>query len=146
MFRTDDSDMAGVPGMFGQGLAHWHVVSRVLHTHWYHVTGQISLDGRTSECSLMINDVHRLQQVLQAEVSDARITSVQVVTPPRMNNTSHWRMERVVRVTLGQDQSDCNVCVLEVEGGAIYHDSFIDNFEPLSLKKELTIYQSDCIG
>jgi hypothetical protein len=35
MFRTYESHMAGVPSMFGKGLAHWHTVSCVLRMHRY---------------------------------------------------------------------------------------------------------------
>jgi hypothetical protein len=34
------TDMAGIPGMFGNGLLHWHGVFRALATHSYHFSFQ----------------------------------------------------------------------------------------------------------
>jgi hypothetical protein len=46
MFKTHDADMVGVPGMFGEGQYQWSQVSRILRTHWYHVTLQAKQEGR----------------------------------------------------------------------------------------------------
>lgn len=54
MFRTQDSDLIGVPGIFGEGLAHWHSVSRVLRTHWYHLTVRLTDQARSTEFVDMI--------------------------------------------------------------------------------------------
>jgi hypothetical protein len=146
MFRTDDGDMAGLPGMFGEGLSHWHAVSRVLETHWFHVTIDVKLENRRTQFSQMVNDEFRLHQIILAQDLETRVTSVQVVTPPRMNKTPDWKMEKVLNVTLGNDQDECTVCVLEVDGGGIYHDSFSEKFEPLSLTNLRRIFHHDLIN
>lgn len=46
MFRTLDSDLIGVPGMFGEGVSHWNGVSRLLRTPWYHLTLSVENEGR----------------------------------------------------------------------------------------------------
>lgn len=145
MFRTDDGDLAGLPGMFGHGLSHWHAVSRVLRTHWFHVTLEVKLENRFTEFAQMINDELRLHQIIQSQDLDTRVTSVQVVTPPRMNNSERWMMEKVLSVTLGTDSDECTVCVLEVEGGGVYHDSFNERFAPSSLIKPRQIFHSGLV-
>jgi hypothetical protein len=63
MFRTQNSEMAGLPEMFGEGLMHWNSVSRVLAMHWYHVSVQEFYEGRlsghgTSADALVLQDDH----------------------------------------------------------------------------------------
>lgn len=60
MFRSHLADMAGIPGMFGDGLMHWHGVSRALATHWYHVSVQRFEDGQFRDQTEMPNDEARL--------------------------------------------------------------------------------------
>ncbi|AZD23811.1 3-oxoacyl-ACP synthase, KASII [Pseudomonas chlororaphis subsp. aurantiaca] len=145
MFRTHDADMLGLPGMFGAGQCQWHQVSRVLRTHWYHVTVQAKHEGRTTEVVLMIDSEPRLQQVLISQDDETIITDVQVVTPAHMNGTEGWRMEKLTKVTLGEDQNECVVCLLEVETGSKYHSSHQPDFSSDVLSNLRPIYRADMI-
>ncbi|MBP5956067.1 hypothetical protein ICA16_10365 [Pseudomonas anatoliensis] len=145
MFRTHDADMRGMPGMFGEGQYQWHQVSKVLRTHWYHVTVQAQYEGRTTEVALMIDSEPRLQQVLIAQDADTIITDVQVVTPAHMNGTAGWRMETLTKVTLGEDENECVVCLLEVETGSEYHSSHQPGFSCDALSNLRPIYHANMI-
>jgi hypothetical protein len=123
MFRTYESDMAGVTGMFGEGLAHWHTVSRVFRMHWYYVTVQHKLEGRQVEYELMINDEHQLVAVLNSKKPAMVVVGAQVVIPAYMNGGGIPSMEPLTRVFVGEDELECVVCIIEVESGAVYHDS-----------------------
>ncbi|MEX5669277.1 hypothetical protein ABFV57_30890, partial [Pseudomonas neuropathica] len=46
IFGTDDKDLAGIPGLFGEELAHWHAISRMLRKHWFHLTVKMIVKGR----------------------------------------------------------------------------------------------------
>ena len=128
MFRTQDSDLIGVPGIFGEGLAHWHSVSRILRTHWYHLTVRLTDQGRSTECVEMIEGEHRLQSMLVTQSAEREVTDVQVMTPAWMNKGAGWDMERVTKVSLGYD-GDFEVSLIEVEGGAVYHSSHRPGFQ-----------------
>lgn len=128
MFRTQDSDLIGIPGMFGEGLAHWHSVSRVLSTHCYHLTVRVTEQGRSTELTHMIEGEYRLQNMLVTQDAEQEITDVQVMTPPWMNKSNGWSMARVTGVTLG-NYDDFEVCLIEVEGGAVYHTSHQPGFQ-----------------
>ncbi|MDR6925935.1 hypothetical protein J2Y56_001971 [Pseudomonas sp. BE134] len=52
MFRTYESDIAGVPGMFGEGLAHWH-----------HVYLKIRHEDRMISSVQMLNDESKWRQM-----------------------------------------------------------------------------------
>ena len=143
MFRTHDDDMLGLPGMFGEGQCQWHQISRVLRTHWYHVTIRAKQRGRISEAVLMVDSEPRLQRILIAQDADTIITDVQVVTPAHMNGTAGWRMETLTKVTLGEDQNECVVCLLEVETGSEYHSSHQPGFSCDALSNLRPIYHAN---
>ncbi|MEE4104528.1 hypothetical protein V2I78_10595 [Pseudomonas viridiflava] len=140
MFRTEDSDAIGVPGLFGEGLMHWQGVSRVLRSHWYHLTVRITEQGRSTEFTRMIEGERRLQQMLVQQSQGEVIVDVQVVSPPWMNNCDGWGMDRVVKVTIGDDNNDFEVSVIEVVSGSVYHTSHRAGFQIESLKNRRPVF------
>lgn len=145
MFRTHDADMLGMPGMFGEGQYQWNQVSKVLRNHWYHITVQAKTKGRVSEAVLMVDSEPRLQQILISQDAEMVITEVQVVTPGHMNGTAGWRMEALRKVTLGEDENDCLVCLLEVDTGSQYHSSHRPGFSSDVLSNLRPIYHANMI-
>ena len=129
MFRTLDNDLIGVPGMFGEGVSHWRGVSWLLRTPWYHLTLSVENEGRLSECAVMIDDTHQLQKMLVSQGADLAITEIMAVTPSWMNKSGGWQMERLTRVTVGEDSMGSEVCLLEVGEGAVYHTSHQPDFK-----------------
>lgn len=126
MFRSHQADMAGLPGMFGDGLMHWHGVSRALATHWYHVSVQRLHEGQFRNYEEMLNDEMRLVELLVAQDENLVVQEVQAVTPSWMNKEGGWKMEKLTSLSMGHNQAGVAVCVLEVEGGAVY----VDTHEP----------------
>ncbi|AGZ36385.1 MAG: hypothetical protein ACOKSU_19995 [Pseudomonas sp.] len=126
MFRSHQADMAGIPGMFGDGLMHWHGVSRALATHWYHVSVQRFHEGQFRNYEEMLNDEMRLVELLVAQDESLVVQEVQAVTPSWMNKEGGWKMEKLTSLSMGHNQAGVAVCVLEVEGGAVY----VDTHEP----------------
>ena len=121
------------------------VVPKVLRNHWYHVTVQAKTKGRISEAVLMVGSEPRLQQLLISQDAETIITEVQVVTPAHMNGTGVWRMEKLTKVTLGEDQNECVVCLLEVETGSKYHSSHQPGFNTDVLSNLRPIYHANMI-
>ena len=145
MFRTQDADMIGIPGMFGEGISQWHAVSRLLKTHWYHVTVRAEENGRSTELAFMVDGEQKLQGMLIAQDSQISITDIQVVTPPYMNAKGTWHMEPLAKVTIGVDSDGCEACLLEVESGAVYHNSHRPGLRPDLLTNLRPIFQSSMI-
>ena len=129
MFRTIDRDLIGIPGMFGEGVSNWRGVARLLRTPWYHLTLSVENEGRLSECAVMIDDTHQLQKMLVSQGADLAITEIMAVTPSWMNKSGGWQMERLTRVTVGEDSMGSEVCLLEVGEGAVYHTSHQPDFK-----------------
>lgn len=146
MFRTQDADLIGIPGMFGEGVAQWHSVSRLLKTHWYHVTVRAEENGRSTELAFMIDGEQKLQHMLVAQDAQISITDVQVVTPSYMNTKGAWSMEPLAKVSVGMDRDGCEACVFEVENGAVYHNSRRPGFSPDMLTNLRPIYLASMIN
>lgn len=140
MFRTQNSEMAGLPEMFGEGLTHWNSVSRVLAMHWYHVSVQEFHEGRLITFVHMINDEVRLNDLLTNQSQELVVTDVQVVTPPWMNKSLNWKMEKLTALSVGFDEDDAVVCLVEVEGERLYTDTHDRSFDLNTLTNLQKIY------
>ena len=116
-------DQAGPAGMFGDGLAHFHAVSRSLATHWYHVSLKRRHDDRVVAYEEMVSDEPRLVELLIAQGESLVVQDVQVVTPGWMNKSSSWRMEKLTSLSMGFNRVEVPICVLEVESGDVYIDT-----------------------
>ena len=145
MFRTQDADLIGIPGMFGEGVSQWHTVSRLLKTHWYHVTVRAEENGRSTELAFMIDGEQKLQHMLVTQDAQISITDIQVVTPSYMNTRATWSMEPLAKLTIGVDSAGCEACLLEVESGAVYHNSHSPDFRPDLLTNLRPIFLSSMI-
>jgi hypothetical protein len=140
MFRTKIEDIEGVPGMFGEGLAHWHGISRALNIHWYHVCVKGRYDGRFVNMIEMLNDETRLLEVLESQNEDYVITEIQALIPPWMTGSKSWRLETLNTVSIGYDRNGVVVCLLEAEGGKIYADTHDRSFDLGSVTNARKIY------
>ncbi|MEE4149818.1 hypothetical protein [Pseudomonas viridiflava] len=139
MFRISMQDQSGPVGMFGDGLAHFHAVSRSLATHWYHVSLKRRHEGRYVAYEEMLNDEPRLVELLISQSESVIVQDVQVVTPGWMNKGTSWRMEMLTSLSMGFNQAEVPICVLEVESGDVYlntHQRCLD-VESLTGLKEL---------
>ncbi|MBF8674055.1 hypothetical protein IRZ53_14655 [Pseudomonas fulva] len=142
MFRSHQADMAGIPGMFGDGLMHWHGVSRALATHWYHVSVQRLYEGQFRNYEEMLNDEVRLVELLLAQDESLVVREVQAVTPSWMNKDGGWKMEKLTSLSMGHNQAGVAVCILEVEGGAVYIDTHEQGLGVDSLNGVKELYRS----
>ena len=113
-------DQAGPVGMFGDGLAHFHAVSRSLATHWYHVSLKRRHDERFMAYEEMVSDEPRLVKKKKKKDESMVIKEVQVVTPAWMNKGSSWKMEKLTSLSMGFNQVEVPICVLQVESGDVY--------------------------
>lgn len=140
MFRTHDSVLAGIPGMFGEGYKNWHMVERLLAMHWFHVALEHSEDGRTIPLVVMPSDVQMLTEILSQQDSTIVVTDIQVITPKWMNKSEGWKMEKLISLSVGDDQHGVRVSLLEVVGGVTYTDSHQDAFDTSALTNVCKVY------
>ncbi|PSL92034.1 hypothetical protein [Pseudomonas sp. R9.37] len=141
MFRISMQDQAGPVGMFGDGLAHFHAVSRSLATHWFHVSLKRKHEGRFVAFEEMLNDEPRLVELLLAQGEDLVVQEVQVVSPSWMNHDSGWKMEKLMSLSMGFNQVGVPVSLLEVESGAVYVNTHQVGLEVGSLNGVKELYR-----
>ncbi len=141
MFRISTQDQAGPVGMFGDGLAHFHAVTRSLATHWYHVTVKRRHEDRFVASEDMLNDEPRLMELLLAQDESLVVQDVQVVTPPWMNKGTGWKMENLNSLSMGYDRAEVPICVIEVESGAVYVDTHEPDLHVESLNGVKELYR-----
>ncbi len=134
-------DQAGPAGMFGDGLAHFHAVSRSLATHWYHVSLKRRHEERFVAFEEMISDEPRLVELLIAQDENLVVQEVQVVTPGWMNKSSSWRMEKLSTLSMGFNRVDVPICVLEVESGEVYFNTHQRDLDVNSLTEVKEFYR-----
>ncbi|MCO7526741.1 hypothetical protein NJH54_19795 [Pseudomonas asiatica] len=142
MFRSHQADMAGIPGMFGDGLMQWHGVSRALATHWYHVSVQRLHDGQFRNYEEMLNDEARLVELLLAQDESLVVREVQAVTPAWMNKGDGWKMQKLRSLSMGFSVDEVPVSILEVEGGDVYIDTHEPGLKVESLTGLKELYRS----
>ena len=126
--------------MFGEGLAHWHMISHSLQSHWYHVDLKIRHEDRMISSVEMLNDESKLVEILSQQGSDFVVTCVQLTTPSWMNKSGQWLMEKLIGVSVGFDKNNFAVCVLEVVSGSIYTVAHDPSVTVESLTKVRKIY------
>jgi hypothetical protein len=68
----------------------------------------------------MFNDEPRLVELLISQSESVIVEDVQVVTPGWMNKGASWRMEMLTSLSMGFNQAEVPICVLEVESGDVY--------------------------
>ena len=134
-------DQAGPVGMFGDGLAHFHAVSRSLVTHWYHVSLKRRHEGQFRAYEEMVSDEPRLVELLIAQDESMVVQEVQVVTPSWMNKSSSWKMEKLTSLSMGFTQVEVPICVLEVESGDVYIDTHQRGLDVKSLSRVKELYR-----
>ncbi|MFA7942175.1 hypothetical protein ACEK06_06890 [Pseudomonas brenneri] len=93
----------------------------------------------------MIDDTHQLQKMLVSQGADLAITEIMAVTPSWMNKSGGWQMERLTRLTIGEDRVGSEVCVLEVGEGEVYHTSHQPDFQIEALTKLRPVFLSSMI-
>ncbi|GEM_PF-499278 len=141
MFRISTQDQAGPVGMFGDGLAHFHAVTRSLATHWYHVSLKRQHEDRFVDYEEMLNDEPRLMELLLAQNECLVVQDVQVMTPGWMNKGTGWKMEKLKSLSMGYDRAEVPICVLEVESGAVYVDTHEPRLDVESLTGVKELYR-----
>lgn len=140
MFQTRTQDMLGRPGMFAKGVTQWHSISRALRTHWFHAVVRERLEEKFVSTVRFLGDETALNELLGEQGNELEVEAVQVMTPPWMNKSEAWRFEKLTSVVLGDGQYGTVVCLLEVEGGAVYADVHDKAFDPSSVGNRRTIY------
>lgn len=141
MFISDESCSLGFPGLFGNGRAGWRMVERESLDPWYHVTFRLIVGNESHTKKLMPTDASSLSDLLALQSPTCLVGEVQVVTAPSLNGSPSERMEKLIRLLIGNDMRGECVMLHQVEGGEIY-SSFDGLTDAALLRDSRIIYEA----
>ncbi|MBD9600269.1 hypothetical protein IB252_10690 [Pseudomonas sp. PDM10] len=120
MFITQPAAQRFPLGPYDDTIQCWGVVERDLETPWFHLCLELQEGGFAFGHTLLVADVAQLDSVLGQLTADSSVRSLMLVTPPSMNHSPHWRMERVVRLQVSLDKSAGILFRVDMDGGKRY--------------------------
>ncbi|MFJ4247571.1 hypothetical protein [Pseudomonas sp. NPDC089741] len=121
MFFTQSAAERFPPGPTGEPIQYWGVVERDLETPWFHLYLEVQEDGLAFGHTLLVADAAQLDLLLGQLAGDCSVRSLMLVTPPSMNRSQHWRMERVVRLHVSLNESSTgNLFCIDLDCGKRY--------------------------
>jgi hypothetical protein len=118
MFFTQPAAERGSSIPFDRTIKCWSVVERDLETPWFYVCLRLHEDGYDFGRTLLVADIGQLDALLGQLPNDTSVGSLMMVTPPSMNHSQHWRMERVVRLQANLTRESADLTFqIEIECG-----------------------------
>lgn len=141
MFRTDISTILGSPT--GQnGCFHWSCIEHSLALPWFYAAVFASKDHTTTMVQVM--DPTIFIELLEQHGVTIQIKDVQIVTPPCMNGSESWKMEKLLEFSVYQNQHEGSFEFYEVEGGyystlQLTQESTINDVEKTVIYKRDTL-------
>lgn len=121
MFYTQPASERPSSVQLDREIKRWSVVERDLETPWFHVSLELQEEGFIFEHTLLVADIAQLDLVLGQLPRDVSIRSLMLVTPPSMNHSEYWRMERVVRLRSKQNKKTPGITFqIKMECGKSY--------------------------
>ena len=108
---------------------------------WYQVVRRICEGSGHRIEKLISTSASALVEILTDSNESNSVEVVQVITPPWMNATSLDRMETLIELTAGYDQSGEYVLLHKVECGVVYSTSPDGTSDTSLLTEVKTIYE-----
>jgi len=141
MFISDELYSFRFPGLLEHGRLAWRMLERQSMDPWYQVVRRICEGSGHRIEKLISTSASALVEILTDSNESNSVEVVQVITPPWMNATSLDRMETLIELTAGYDQSGEYVLLHKVECGVVYSTSPDGTSDTSLLTEVKTIYE-----
>lgn len=128
MFKTmrEAEALAGLTRVSGESQF-WPFVEIQTILPWFHIQTIESVGNTFHKGVILAVSVDQLKQFLQHDCQNAWIDEVQVISPGKLNGTSSWKMEVLVKLTEFYDHDGFPLGhAYEVRGGAAYSTVIAD--------------------
>lgn len=121
----------------------WTAVEQDFQWPWFYV--QIARQDKREVIvsTLLLQQFHDLESVIESQSKRAWVEQVQIVTPAHLNGQARWLMEPLEEVRLVQDNTGNKGLLFKVENDVRYSLHPQRNLEDLALIKVLFSAQSD---
>lgn len=98
MYVTRQEAYIDLSELGADGL-HWCYVEHSLHVPWFYITLSRDIDGYTMRTMLQTMDPSVLATVICSSSHELSVSDVMLVTPPYVNGTGSWQMEKLLEYT-----------------------------------------------
>jgi hypothetical protein len=100
---------------------YWQYVEQTTHCPWFYVKVGRQQGSETLTSMVLIPSISALEQLLNEQGADIRLSDVQLVSPGYLNGSDGWKMERLLELRETVDDIRAGaVYVYSLEGGHIY--------------------------
>lgn len=134
MYVTRQDAYIDLSGFGADGL-HWSYVEHSLHVPWFYITLSRHSDGCTMRTMLQTMDPYVLATVICSPSHDLSVSDVMLVTPPYINGTESWQMEKLLEYTQCHTKEHGSFELFLVPGKDYYAPQVILSTKDLKLEQ-----------
>jgi len=143
MFKTHVSSHHDLQSAFGPGHYHWRLVEREIATPWLHATMLMTEGSVEYAKSVMPSDLQTFLSLVNAKSPCARVTELQLMSPPWMNNLGRWQLAPIRQIEIAESPDKEVVHIYSMEEGDTYYDPSRSLAEIRELTNQRTVYYAN---
>ena len=134
MYMTRQEAYVDLSPLGAEGL-HWRYVEHSMHAPWFYITLTRHSDGYISRTMLQTMDPAVLATVICSASNELSVTDVMIVTPPYVNGTPSWQMEKLWEFSQCHSEEHGSLDSYLVTGKRYYTPELASDIEYLKLEK-----------
>jgi hypothetical protein len=129
MFQTIDQSRIPLPYLMQDEKA-WSYLELMVNSHFVFADCVIREDEIDISIPYILSNSRQLTDL--RNIQNLSIKNVYVVSPPHMNSTDSWKMDRVTQVSSGittEDDYKMKIDIFELNGGERYYSTELNGEE-----------------
>ena len=142
MYMTRQEAYVDLSALGAEGL-HWRFVEHGTYAAWFYIAITRSNAGDTSRTMLQTMDPSVLATLICSTSNNFSVTDVTLVTPPYINGTATWLMEKLLEFSQCHNEEHGSVDLYLVPGKHYYTPNIPSNLENIRLEKCIYYNASD---
>ena len=138
MFFTRDDAEIPVGASISKGAKSWRFVEWYRTSPWFWVTVIAEGEGYSNIDTLMLYLPGDVADLVAEGANSSKVVEVQIVSPPRMNNSGAWSMEPLTEIVSGVlPMTGRTVHVFKCRNGKTYMDDSVQRSIPELLRQKI---------
>lgn len=120
MFVTHESWSSNASALLGEGHTCMRIVEWQSYHHFYQVVVEELENGKLASRQYFLNDVNVLEDVLEKQCENFKVTEVLLISPAWMNGSGGWAMNKILSLIVGRGEEGGKVSMHKVAEGVVY--------------------------
>ncbi|WP_085664975.1 hypothetical protein [Pseudomonas sp. B5(2017)] len=120
MFVSHESWSLNASALLGEGHTCMRIVEWQSCYQFYQVVVDELENGRVASRQYFLNDVNVLEDVLEKQCEDFKVTEVLLMSPAWMNGSGGWAMNKVLSLIVGRGEDGGKVSMHKIADGVVY--------------------------